>query len=157
MSVDTHRAALVALLLSVPDIGRVHESVRFAREESDFHQHYVWALQGGMHHVRGWHLGSPTTARSSWGMGRVRLRHTWPIRGYLSLNVDERSSVVMDRLCEAIGQAHEADRTLGGVSTAEEALDGGLSGLQKVEAGEVLFCGVLCHSALLQLETWEYA
>lgn len=156
MSVATHRAAIVAMLQAVPNIGRVHQSVRYVREESKFRAAYEWALPGGLPHLRGWHVGSCTTERRSWGMGRVLLKHTWPIRGYLVFNLDEESLLVFDDLCEAVGVAHEADRTLGGVSTAEE-LGGETSGVQKLEAGEVTFCGVLCHSALLQLETWEYA
>jgi hypothetical protein len=155
MSVAAHRAALLAMLLAVPSIGRVHESVRYVREESRFRADYEWAPEGGLAHLRGWHIGSCTTARRTLGLGRVLLRHTWPIRGYLVFNLEHRSQLVMDDLCEAIGAAHETDRTLGGVSTAEE-LGSDADGVQKLEAGEVLFCGVLCHSALLQLETWEY-
>ena len=156
MTVASHRAAVMAMLLQVPSIGRVHPSVRFVREESKFREAYLWAPPGGLQHVRGWHLQSPTTERRSWGMGRVLLKHTWSIRGYLVLNLQEESQLVFDDLCEAVGVAHEGDRTLGGVSTAEE-LGGETSGVQKLEAGEVMFCSTLCHSALLQLETWEYA
>ncbi len=155
MSVAAHRAALVALLQGVPDVGRVHEFERYLREESRMQELYVWSASGGMPHLRGWYVGNCRTERTTIGLGRVLLKHTWPIRGYLVFNDEERSSVVFDDLCEAIGAAHEADRTLGGVSTAEE-IGGGPDGVQKLEAGPVLFCGVLCHSALLQLQTWEY-
>lgn len=155
MSVALHRAALVAMLQRVPDVGRVHEYERYLREEARMQELYVWAAPGGMPHVRGWYVGNCRTRRRTLGLGRVLLRHTWPIRGFLVLNDEERSSIVFDDLCEAIGAEHEADRTLGGVSTAEE-LGSDVDGVQKLEAGPALFCGVLCHSALLQLETWEY-
>ena len=42
MSLATHRAAIVALLQSVPDAGQVHDHEPFGRTETDFRSLYAW-------------------------------------------------------------------------------------------------------------------
>lgn len=156
MSVATHRAALVSLLNSVPDIGRVHEYQRYSREENTFRGLYLFNAPPMQPHLRGWQVSHTGQERRTLGVGRVLKQHFWTLRGYLVLNDGFASELVFDDLCEAIADAYQADPTLGGVNTAEMFGDGP-DGVQKRDAGPVLFCGVLCHSAVLQLETWEYA
>lgn len=155
MSLATVRTALVALLRAVPNVGVVHDYQRYVREEDKFRQLYVYSGAGIDPHVRGWQLSNTDIQERSLGMGRVLNGFTWAIRGYLSLKDDTATELQFDALCEAIRAAYRANPTLGGVCTAE-SLDGGPDGIQKLGAGPVLFCGVLCHSALLQLTTWEH-
>ena len=156
MSVATHRAALVGLLNGVPGIGRVHEYQRYSREESTFRSLYLWGEPPMQPHLRGWQVSHPSEERRTLGVSRVLKKHSWALRGYLVLNDEFASELVFDGLCEAVADAYQADPTLGGVCAAEMWGDGP-DGVQKLDAGPVLFCGVLCHSAVLQLETWEYA
>ena len=156
MSLATIRTGLVALLNSVPDVGRVHAFERFARQESAFRAFYVWDNPAGDAHIRGWQVSNRGIERRTLGLGRTLDKHTWQIRGYLSWNDGYESELVFDDLVERIRAAHLADPTLGGLSTAEMWGDGP-DGMQKAEAGPVMFCGALCHSAVLQVETWEYS
>lgn len=154
MSAATHRAALVALIQSVPEVGRVHAYQRYAREEAAFQAHYLYTLAGGKKQLRGWQVSRVSVVERTVGVGRVLNEHSWQIRGYLALEDALASELVFDDLVEDIRAAFRADPTLGGVSTAEPI--GDEDGIQMRDAGPVIFCGVLCHSALLTLQTREY-
>jgi hypothetical protein len=155
MSVDTIRAALVAMIERVPLIGQVHDYQRYAREEADFRRLYEWQMPSGDLHLRGWQISHVACTERTLGIGRVLKKHTWRIRGYLGLNDGYASEKVFDGLCEAIAGEYRLDETLGGTCTAE-AVGEDDDGVQKLDAAPVLFCGVLCHSATLELRTWEY-
>jgi hypothetical protein len=154
MSAATHRAALVALISAVPDAGRVHDYQRFAREDGAFRAHYVHTLPGGAKQLRGWQISRVGVDESLVGVGRGLMQHAWVIRGYMALDDAAATELAFDALVEAIRAAFRADPTLGGLSTAEP-IDGE-DGIQMSDAGAVMFCGVLCHSALLTLKTREY-
>lgn len=157
MSLATHRAALVALWRTVPGIGRVHEYQRHARTEGEFRAHYLHTLPDGTQQLRGWQLSNPAISERSPGVGRVLCGYTWVWRGYLAWDDAKATELTFDALVEAARSAFRADPTLGGVATAEAGPEDGLDGVQKADAGPVLFCGVLCHSAVLRLTTWDYA
>lgn len=154
MSAATHRAALLALLQAVPAIGRVHDYQRYAREESAFRSLYVYEPATGPSQLRGWQISRVGVAERTVGLGRVLNEHTWRIRGYMALRDADATETEFDALVEAIRAAFRADPTLGGASTAEPI--GDEDGVQMRDAGPVLFCGVLCHSALLEVQTREY-
>lgn len=154
MSAATHRAALVALLLAVPNVGRVHDYQRYAREDSAFRTHYLHTLPGGAKQLRGWQISRVGVAEQLVGVGRVLNEHSWWIRGYLALDDAAATELAFDGLVEDIRAAYRADPTLGGLSTAEPITEE--DGIQMRDAGPVMFCGVLCHSALLTLQTREY-
>ncbi len=158
MSAATVRAALVALVASVAGIGRVHDYQRYAREPRDFAEHYLWAdvANGGLEHIRGWQVSRTSGGERTLGVGRVLINDGWTIRGYMTLNDALRSELAFDDLVEAIRDAYRADPTLGGACSAE-MFGNGPDGVQLADAGPVVFCGVLCHSAALSLETWRYA
>ena len=152
MSLATHRAAIVALLGGVADIGQVHAFERYAREESAFRTLYLYTPAGGEQQVRGWQVSNTAIDEHSNGRGRVVNTYTWRIRGFMSLADAQASELTFDALGEAVRAAYRADPTLGGIAQPDDTLDG----IQKADAGPVLFCGVLCHSALLNLNTREY-
>ena len=51
-----HRAAIVAALAAVPDVGHVHERERYAESETAFRAMYLYTPAGGAPEVRGWWL-----------------------------------------------------------------------------------------------------
>lgn len=156
MSLATARAALAAMVAAVPSVGQVHDYARYARLESDFQNLYLYTPpDGGVPHLRGWQLSNTGIEEFELGIGRVLNKHKWTLRGYCSLNDAMASEKVFDDVGEAIRSAFRADPTLGGVCSAE-ALGNGPAGMQKTDAGPVMFCGVLCNSIVLQCETWEY-
>lgn len=149
---DDIRAALVATLEGIPDIGRVHPFERYASRAAEFVALYTTEIQG-QHQVRGWHVRR---------IGEIRNRSvdqgedliTWRIRGFMALNDLAQSELVFDALIDAVMAAVEADETLGG--TVHSILDDN-DQLIKLESSEpVMFSGVLCHSAKLVMTTRSY-
>ncbi|MFE8644128.1 hypothetical protein ACFX58_03475 [Sphingomonas sp. NCPPB 2930] len=154
---DTIRAALFAVLQSVPDIGRVHDRERYAKDEKAFRTLYLHDLADGTQQLRGWWLRRASTLERSTAIGREINVHTWQVRGYLALADEAATEHTFDALVEAFRDLVRQDPTLGGVCAAGPlADDAGTDGVQVNDAGPVLFCGVLCHSALLSFKTWSY-
>lgn len=151
------RDALGTLIAFVPDMGNVHTYERYVREEAKFRELYVYETSAGVQHLRGWWLRRTATQEHSLGVGRNVEVHTWQIRGYMALNDVDGSEHEFDALIEALRDAVRADPTLGGVCEQSPLGEGDATdGLQVVDSGPVLFCGVLCHSALLEIRTWSY-
>ena len=156
------RDALVSLLGSVPGVGIVHHRERWASSEQAFRNLYVYTAVdpsvdafGAAPHIRGWYVRRIETIELTEN-GRVLNEHTWHIRGYLAFQDDIGSELVFDELVERMRDAVRVTPTLGlpnllGASIAQER------GLQVASAGPVLFCGALCHSALLELRTRNWA
>ncbi|MGE4244281.1 hypothetical protein [Ramlibacter sp.] len=150
------RAAIATLHRAVPDIGVVHEYERYTRDEAKFREQYVVEIDG-QKQVRGWWWRRAATEEKQITLGTTLNVHTWECRGYLALNDAQASENTFDELVEAFRDAVRADPTLGGVCEANPLLDGdGTDGVQVLDAGPVIFSGVLCHSAVLQLRTWSY-
>lgn len=157
MSQPIIRDALQALFLTVPNIGQVHNRERYIREENKFVSLYHYTPAGGVKQVRGWWLRRTATMERTLGVGRNMEVHTWSVRGYMSLNDEDATEIEFDALIEAMRDKVREDPTLGGVCQQSPLNDGdNTDGLQLVDSSPVLFCGVLCHSALLQLRTWSY-
>lgn len=151
------RDALGALIAFVPDMGNVHTYERYVREEGKFRDLYLYTPASGIEQLRGWWMRRVSTQESTLGIGRNMEVHTWQIRGYMALNDFESSEHEFDALIEALRDAVRADPTLGGVCEQSPLGEGDATdGLQVVDSGPVLFCGVLCHSALLEIRTWSY-
>ena len=88
--------------------------------------------------------------------GRILNEHTWLVRGYLSFQTAIDSELIFDDLVERMRDAVRVDGSLG----LPGLLGSGLSeerGVQVASAGPVLFAGLLCHSAALELKTRNWA
>lgn len=154
MSVATHRAAIVAALNTVAEIGLVHDHEPYGRTEADFRQLYSWPDASGQLQVRGWFLQRTRTAEVSPHIGRTINTHTWRLRCFMSLDQAGATELVFDDLVEAARQVFRNDLTLGGA--AEPGPLGSASGLQVTDSGPAYLAGVLCHVATLTLQTYEY-
>lgn len=154
MSVATHRAAIVALMLTVANVGRVHDEEPYARAEAAFRELYGWEDESGVTSLRGWYVRRTRTAERAAGLGRTINAHTWLVRGFASLDSAAGSGKAFDDLVEAVRLAYRNDITLGG------AIDPGPldnpAGFQVADIGPVVLAGVLCHGATLNLTTYEY-
>lgn len=154
---DLVRAAILRVLSAVPEIGRVHDRERYVRDELNFRALYVHTLPDGSSQVRGWWFRRAATEERSINIARTINVDTWTVRGYMALDDAAGSELVFDGLVEAFRDAVRLDPTFGGVCTQGPlADDDNTDGVQVIDAGPVTFCGVLCHSALLQLRTWSY-
>lgn len=152
--VHAHRQALVALFSAVPNIGLVHPEEPYAKSQTDFQALYQWVDPvNGKKQIRGWFVHRQRSQEMELGVGRVMNVHTWRLRGFLSLQ-PPGSGQVFDELIEALRDAFRADPILGGV--AQPGPVGQPSGVQVMESLPVVFSGVLCHGAQLELKTWAF-
>ncbi|WP_293222313.1 hypothetical protein [Ottowia sp.] len=160
-TLSQHRAAIVAALASVPAMGIVHERERHAGSNGAFADLYLYTPPAGSTpaapHIRGWWLRRSSTAEHSPNLHRHVNVHTWEVRGYLAFRDADATELVLDDLVEQFRAVVRADPTLGGVcQPGPLALDDATDGVQVLDAGPVVFAGVLCHSVVLQLKTWSY-
>ena len=161
-TLSAHRAAIVAALASVPGIGVVHDRERHAEGNAEFADLYVYTPPAGSTpaapHIRGWWLRRSGTAERSPNLHRTVNVHTWTVRGYMAFRDADATELVLDDLVEQFRAVVRADPTLGGVCQPGPLAGGddATDGVQVVDAGPVVFSGVLCHSVVLQLRTWSY-
>lgn len=152
-----HRAAIVAQMAAIVDIGQVHAHERYLPDEGRFKAAYLFTLPDTTKQIRGWWLRRVRTLERTVSTGSVMNEHTWQWRGYMSFNDAQDTELTFDELIETYRAAFRADPGLGGVCEQNPLdLGQGEDGVQVVDAGPVTFCSVLCHSAVLQLKTWSY-
>lgn len=144
------RAALVALLQTVPGIGSVHSYERFSKNPKDFQALY----QQGKY-IRGFYVRRQSWRETAYSSTRNKVRTRWFIRGFASLVDAEASELAFDLLLDELAATVRAEPVL---FDAEEnglchtVTDDGAS-LQLEESGPVMFAGVLCHGATFSLTT----
>ena len=160
-SLTAAREALLKVLSAVPAIGIVHSRERFASSEAEFRKLYQYTLAqaedafGVDPHIRGWYVRRTATTEVN-ANGRLLSEHRWLIRGYMAFKDAVASELIFDDLVERIRAAVRVDTTLGlpgllGGSIESER------GVQVASAGPVMFTGLLCHSAMLELSTRSWA
>ncbi|CAN7565301.1 hypothetical protein [Acidovorax sp. LjRoot117] len=154
-TLQAHRAAIVAALSSVPDIGVVHDRERYAKDNNAFASLFLHQPANGLKHLRGWTLRRTATREHSPNVRRTLNEHTWTLRGYMAFNDVDASELVIDDLVEQFRAVVRNDPTLGGVCQPGP-LDDETDGVQVTDAGAVMFAGALCNSVVLQLKTWSY-
>lgn len=145
MSLATERAALVAVLSSVPGIGVVHGYERYAADLATLRTHYTTEIDG-QRQLRGWFVQRVKTTEERSARKAYFDRTAWMLRGYMGLDDAAQSELVFDGLIEAVRDALRADLTLGGTVMLPDKDD---TAGPTVDAGPVLFAGVLCHSATI--------
>lgn len=143
------RSAIVAKLQAVPNIGVVHGREPYAKAMDQLKARYVPA---GESQLRGWFVRREAVDEIGAGGHRRIERIRWRIQGVLALDDAGASELAFDGLIDAIRDAFRADPTLGGRLLAGVP-EGESSGVQVLDEGPVMFAGVLCHAARLQLET----
>lgn len=148
-----HRAALKALLLTVPDVGVVHDIEPYARSEADFRACYLFTPAAGSAHVRGWFIRRTATREAELSLNTVLNTHSWSITGMLALDFAARSEDTFDGLVEAIRHAYRANPTLGGTNALGP--ENGF-GMHVSQSSPSVFAGLLCHRAVLQVQTHAY-
>ena len=148
-SVAAIRTAIADKLRAVPDIGRVHEYERYARNDSGFA-----ALYRSGEQIRGWYVRLVGARETSPAIGRHVSDHDWQIRGVMALQDESATELQFDDLVEAIAAAFRADETLGDV-VATTILPA-RAGIQLIDSSPAMFAGTLCHFTRLGLTTRFY-
>lgn len=153
-TVPAIRAAIVAVLTAVPNIGVVHAYERYASDLSGLRQHY-WSAPHNQ--VRGWYVRRPMSTEQGNVFERSVEVIRWRVVGVMSLADASASELTFDALIESIRDAVRADETLGG-AVDQCSLPGGTeeAGIQLDDCGPAMFAGVLCHVARLGLNTVRY-
>lgn len=142
---DPIRAAIVSILESVEEIGRVHAYERYAPQGQGMVKHYEWRGQ-----IRGWFVRRVKVSEQANGKAGYETA-TWRIGGYLSLSDEAQSEVVFDELVERIRDQFRAHPTLRGTVASTRSEDA--AGIQVDNMLSVMMGGVLCHAAVLRLVT----
>ena len=148
---DPIRAAIVAKINTVPNIGQVHGYQRFAAREKDLANLYV--LDG---QLRGWFVRRLSVLEKTEGNATNSEQTHWLIRGYMALDDNNASELAFDELLDALRDAFRIDESFG-----VEIMDGVVeslttkdqAGLYIEDTAPVMFAGVLCHSARCVLIT----
>ena len=144
-TIDEIRNAIVGKLDTVPGIGNVHAFERFSKAEKDFRVLYE---AGGK--ILGWNLRRVSRNESAKNY-RHDVINVWRITGFMSFDDASSSELFFDNLIEKIVDAFRDDEALGGIVTTTDVEDS--FGIQLIDSGPVMFAGVLCHSARLELKT----
>ncbi|GAB4184229.1 MAG: hypothetical protein OHK0024_24390 [Thalassobaculales bacterium] len=148
-TVTNIRTAIAARIAGVAGAGKVHTHERYAADIATLKAMYV---TGGT--LAGWYVRRIGTRETSPHPGRWIVVHRWRLVGFRGFEDAAASELAFDELIEGIRSAMRSDDTLGGlVDTC--IVDGGAgeAGVQVVDSGPVVFCGVLCHAARLDLAT----
>jgi hypothetical protein len=141
------RAAIVQTLEAVPEIGRVHSRMRYARHERDFRAHFLTDDDK----LRGWFISRHSFEEKQLTEQVNTIEERWRITGLFALVDENESEIIFDQLIDAVAAAFRADRGLGGAVLTTDA--SGRSGVQLIQSEPVSFAGVLCHRAVLELRT----
>lgn len=148
-----HRLAIVGMLEAIPGIGIVHPAEPYAKAQAAFQAAYQWVKPDGNKQLRGWFVRRTGIAEKTVSVGRVLNVFTWRVRGFMALE-GPASEIEFDELVETMRSVFRNYETLGGV--AQPGPLNNPTGMQLVDSGPVVFTGVLCHAAALQLQTYAY-
>lgn len=144
------RAAIVAALQAVPGMGTVHDRERYASQQASLRALYVVPTDTG-EQLHGWFVRRLSFTVQQWGRGQRALITRWQLRGIMALQDETASELAFDAVIDGVRKAFEADPTLGGAVFGTQ-LDKQI-GPQLEASGPVMFAGVLCHAADMQLIT----
>lgn len=150
MSESAIRSAIESKLLSVTDIGRVHDYVRYAVSDRGFIELFRSSAFSGQAHIRGWQIRRQSVSEEALtlGGGSVQRIHVYRIYGYLQINDDKKSEIYFNELVEDVAESFRNDRTLGGVAQYHEYLQ-----VDVVEERE--FGDIVCHYVETTLNVTE--
>jgi hypothetical protein len=150
------RSAIVTVLATVPDIGRVQPYERYAKDQQKLKEFYFSEDHDS---IRGCHVRRLSVSRT----GRIddEVEHTrWRILLLMAISDAEESEIAFDELIDRIASTFAAeDGLLETVDQCSVPADGGGSadaGIQLDDSGPAMFGGVLCHAARLTLNTIRY-
>jgi hypothetical protein len=155
------RAAIVARLQTVTDIGRVHDRERYAKNDGGFRALYHWDAPGADRpQVRGWFVVHRSSDRRQPRVNRVSITDSWQISGLVEFDDAGAPDHQIDELIEEITTVFSAEPTLGGVVKQLQDLAAGEEaqiGIQVLQRQPVMFAGILAVRADLGLVTYRFS
>lgn len=155
-TIDQIRGAIKTKIQTVPNIGIVHDYERFAAEQAKFRTLYLSGVAPNQR-IQGWHVRRVATRETYIALSRWVVRHEWRIRGFMAIDDADATEKLFDTLIEAIRDAFRAAPTLTAEPDYSEVVtDEERAGVQVADSGPVMFAGVLCHAARLELTSRHY-
>lgn len=136
------RNAIVARLMLIENIGKVHSFERFAVQASAFKALYTYNDR-----IHGWRVSRSGFKKTMIADGIYSMRATWELMGYLSLDDADKTELTFDELVDAVQLKIANDPMFGGLTTWIEEFE------IKATFEPVMFHGVLCHSVKLTFDT----
>lgn len=154
MTEATARAAIVAVLEAVSNIGQVHDYQRWATTW-DAYLDLMKSSIGGNNEIRGWTVTSRSEDRTGFVAGGTRAKHNssdhlFIIRGYVGLDDSRETEKTARALTETVMNALDDDTT---IVTSGTAYNMGLAQLEVFEPR--VFGDVLCHYSEIRLVVQE--
>lgn len=149
---DDIRAAIVATMKSVPNIGVVQDRERYAKDMPGLKAMYQAAGLG----LLGWFVRRQQLVETDRVLPRSVEYTRWRIQGVMAFDDANASELVLDNLVEQLRDAFRANDTLNGTVAQCALADGKDAGLQLDDAGPVTFAGVVCHGVRLSLTTQRF-
>lgn len=146
------KAAIKTRMETITGVGTINTFERYDNNLNGLAQHYG---SGGT--LKGWHIRRVTTQVRELRAGtpsRKEVLHNFQIRGFMAIKDAAESEAAFDLIVEAMRPAFFADETLGGTVNTISFPD--QAGIQLRDSGPVMFAGVLCHAARLDLRTRHF-
>lgn len=142
MKTQEIRNEIIKTLSGIPDIGKIQPFERYAREPATLKNFYIKEKE-----LCGWYVRRTSVREEAWTSGRNKVFQDWQIVGFMGLSDAEASEILFNAKIDAIRRAF---RTCA-LQSADE------TGYVQVSAIQpVMFCGILCHTAELTLQTVSY-
>ena len=142
MKTQEIRNEIIETLSEIPDIGKIQPFERYARDPATLKNFYIKEKE-----LCGWYVRRTSVREEAWTSGRNKVFQDWQIVGFMGLSDAEASEILFNAKIDAIRRAF---RTCA-LQSADE------TGYVQVSAIQpVMFCGILCHTAELTLQTVSY-
>lgn len=154
-SETTIRARIKTVLLTVTNIGQVHDYERWADNWDDLLTLFK-ATVSGEYELRGWTVTledvtqEVITFQGGGTTGTVLVNYFYRVRGFLAVNDADASEKTMTALMLAAATALEADATL-----RSEALEKESPVVAAMHQEHRMFAGVLCHYVEMRINPQE--
>lgn len=149
MSDATIRPLIVAVLATVPDIGRLYAHERAAADWSVFLTFFKVAI-AGVPQIRGWEVSRKSCGEAleelGAGQGNTDQRHGYVIRGYLGVSDKDNTEKIFNDLIDAIADAFRNTRLADDLSHDY---------IRATIIESRFFSSVLCHYTELSLTVTE--
>ena len=142
MKTQEIRNEIIKTLSGIPDIGKIQPFERYAREPATLKNFYIKEKE-----LCGWYVRRTSVREEAWTSGRNKVFQDWQIVGFMGLSDADASEILFNAKIDAIRRAF---RTCA-LQSADETGEVQVSAIQPV-----MFCGILCHTAELTLQTVSY-
>jgi hypothetical protein len=139
------RSAIMTSLADL-EIGRLHSYERYSQNQGPLKKLYQAEEGETEGRINGWNLRRGGFKKNIIGTQVFYVRTVWVLTGYLSLEDKDKTELLLDTQVDLVSKALTRDITFGLGNWLDDYE-------QDMEAQPVMFCGVLCHQAVITFPT----